>query len=81
VQIPYFGGVPLRQNSTEIEMATIEYWIQIENRPWDMSPHNIDRMTGRTMQQITLEGVVNRTNQILHVNPTPPLPAIAYFAA
>jgi len=34
-------------------MATIEYWIQIENRPWDMSPHNIDRMTGRTMQQIT----------------------------
>jgi plastocyanin len=34
-------------------MATIEYWIQIENRPWDMSPHNIDRMTGQTMQQIT----------------------------
>ncbi|MFL6602561.1 MAG: hypothetical protein ACJ8R9_14675 [Steroidobacteraceae bacterium] len=34
-------------------MATIEYWIQLENRPWDMSPHNIDRMTGRTMQQIT----------------------------
>lgn len=34
-------------------MATIEYWIQIENRPWDMSPHNIDRRTGQTMQQIT----------------------------
>jgi FtsP/CotA-like multicopper oxidase with cupredoxin domain/plastocyanin len=35
------------------ELATIEYWIRIENRPWDMSPHNIDRMTGQTMQQIT----------------------------
>jgi plastocyanin/FtsP/CotA-like multicopper oxidase with cupredoxin domain len=34
-------------------MATIEYWIQIENRPWDMSSHNIDRMTGQNMQQIT----------------------------
>jgi plastocyanin len=34
-------------------VVTIEYWIQIENRPWDMSPHNIDRMTGLTMQQIT----------------------------
>src|ERR1700686_3225377 len=34
-------------------MATIEYWIQIENRPWDMSPHNIDRMSGQNMQQIT----------------------------
>ncbi len=31
----------------------IEYWIRIENRPWDMSPHNIDRMTGQTLQQIT----------------------------
>jgi FtsP/CotA-like multicopper oxidase with cupredoxin domain len=34
-------------------VATIEYWIRIENRPWDMSPHNIDRMSGQTMQQIT----------------------------
>jgi hypothetical protein len=34
-------------------MATIEYWIRIENRPWDMSPHNIDRMSGQNMQQIT----------------------------
>ncbi|HEV7804817.1 MAG TPA: multicopper oxidase domain-containing protein [Solirubrobacteraceae bacterium] len=30
-------------------MAVIEYWIQIENRRWDSSPGNIDRMTGRSM--------------------------------
>jgi len=30
-------------------MATVE----IENNPWDVTPRNIDRMTGRTMQQIT----------------------------
>ena len=29
-----------------------EYWIQIENRPWDICPHNIDRMTGQTIQQV-----------------------------
>ena len=23
-------------------MATIEYWIQLENRQWDVSPNNID---------------------------------------
>ena len=27
-------------------MDTLEYWIQLENRPWDASPHSIDRMTG-----------------------------------
>jgi FtsP/CotA-like multicopper oxidase with cupredoxin domain/plastocyanin len=31
----------------------IEYWIQLENRPWDLSPHNIDRMTGQNMQAVT----------------------------
>jgi plastocyanin len=31
-------------------MATIEYWIQIENRPWDVSRHNKDRMTGQTLK-------------------------------
>jgi FtsP/CotA-like multicopper oxidase with cupredoxin domain/plastocyanin len=31
-------------------MAVIEYWIQLENRRWDASPGNLDRMTGRTMQ-------------------------------
>ena len=34
-------------------MSTIEYWIQIENNPWDVSPKNIDRMTGETIEQIT----------------------------
>ena len=30
-------------------MAVIEYWIQLENHPWDLCPNpkNIDRMTGR----------------------------------
>lgn len=27
-----------------------EYWIQIENRPWDVSPHNIDRLTGQDIK-------------------------------
>ena len=27
-----------------------EYWIQIENRPWDVCPHNIDRMTGEDIK-------------------------------
>ena len=31
-------------------MATREYWIQIENRPWDMMPNGIDRMTGDQKQ-------------------------------
>jgi len=29
-----------------------EYWIQIENRPWDACPHNIDRMTGQTLKDL-----------------------------
>jgi FtsP/CotA-like multicopper oxidase with cupredoxin domain/plastocyanin len=33
-------------------MADVEYWIQIENRAWDVAPNNIDRLTGRTMAQI-----------------------------
>jgi hypothetical protein len=32
-------------------MATVEYWIQIENHAWDLSPHNIDRMHGQTMEE------------------------------
>lgn len=27
-------------------MAIVEYWIQIENHPWDVSPNGSDRMTG-----------------------------------
>ena len=42
-------------------MALIEYWIQIENRPWDMSPHNIDRMTGQDMATITGKAPVMAT--------------------
>lgn len=33
-------------------MATIEYWIQIENHAWDVAPNNIDRITGEDMQMI-----------------------------
>jgi FtsP/CotA-like multicopper oxidase with cupredoxin domain len=33
-------------------MATIEFWIQLENHAWDVAPNNIDRMTGEDMQQI-----------------------------
>src|SRR5260370_361265 len=32
-------------------MANIEYWIQLENRPWDVSPNNIDRMSGQNLKQ------------------------------
>ena len=31
-------------------MATREYWIQIENRAWDMMPNGVDRMTGDRKQ-------------------------------
>jgi len=34
-------------------MANLEYWIQLENRAWDASPHNIDRMTGRSIKELT----------------------------
>jgi len=34
-------------------MAAIEYWIQLENRPWDSSPNNIDRMMGQDMKETT----------------------------
>jgi len=33
-------------------MATIKFWIQIENHPWDLAPNpqNIDRMTGMSIR-------------------------------
>lgn len=34
-------------------MSTKEYWIQLENHKWDMSPSNIDRMDGQTIVQKT----------------------------
>lgn len=27
-------------------MATLEFWIQLENHPWDVCPNGIDRLTG-----------------------------------
>ncbi len=30
-----------------------DIWIQLENRPWDTMPNNIDRMTGRNAHTIT----------------------------
>jgi FtsP/CotA-like multicopper oxidase with cupredoxin domain/plastocyanin len=30
-----------------------DIWIQLENRPWDASPNNIDRMMGQDMKEIT----------------------------
>ena len=29
-----------------------DYWIQIENRPWDAYPHNIDGMTGQNLTDL-----------------------------
>jgi plastocyanin len=34
----------------EVFMATLDYWIQLENRPWDVCPNNIDRMTGQKIK-------------------------------
>lgn len=34
-------------------MPTLEYWIQLENRAWDASPHNIDRITGLNIKDTT----------------------------
>ena len=31
----------------------MDIWIQLENRKWDTMPNNVDRMTGRTAQDIT----------------------------
>jgi plastocyanin len=42
-------------------MATIDYWIQLENRPWDASPHNIDRITGEDMKEVTGKDPVDVT--------------------
>jgi FtsP/CotA-like multicopper oxidase with cupredoxin domain/plastocyanin len=35
-------------------VPTIEYWIQIENHPWDACPNNIDRMTGQRINAASL---------------------------
>ncbi len=33
-------------------MANIEYWIQLENHPWDACPNGIDRITGETFTSV-----------------------------
>lgn len=42
-------------------MANLEFWIQLENRPWDASPNGRDRMTGQTIEQITGKAPVSVT--------------------
>jgi FtsP/CotA-like multicopper oxidase with cupredoxin domain len=34
-------------------MAIAECWIQLENKPWDTAPRNLDRLSGQTIQQAT----------------------------
>ena len=33
-------------------MATIEYWIQLENHAWDICPSGKDRMTGMDVEML-----------------------------
>jgi FtsP/CotA-like multicopper oxidase with cupredoxin domain len=33
-------------------VATIEFWIQLENHPWDACPNGIDRITGETFTSV-----------------------------
>lgn len=42
-------------------MATIEYWIQLENHAWDASPNNIDRLSGETIKDKTGDDPVEVT--------------------
>ncbi len=42
-------------------MPTLEYWIQLENRAWDASPHNIDRITGLNIKDTTGKDPVDVT--------------------
>ncbi len=37
-------------------MATIEFWIQLENHVWDICPSGKDRMTGLTVEQVSSQG-------------------------
>ena len=41
--------------------TTIEYWIQLENRPWDTCPNNIDRVSG---QPISVKPGDDPTNSV-----------------
>ena len=33
-------------------MADKEFWIQIEDRPWDACPNNFDRMHGASIEHV-----------------------------
>jgi plastocyanin/FtsP/CotA-like multicopper oxidase with cupredoxin domain len=43
-------------------MPTIDYWIQIENHPWDACPNNIDRMTGQKIDLASLPAAGGTSN-------------------
>jgi FtsP/CotA-like multicopper oxidase with cupredoxin domain/plastocyanin len=46
-------SIGIRTIHEEAAMATIEFWIQIENHPWDVCPtNNTDRMTGSSVQDV-----------------------------
>ena len=49
-------------------MATIEYWIQIENHAWDTVPRRFDRMTGQDFD--TGSVLVNLTSPVTHSSRT-----------
>ncbi len=51
-------------------MATKKFWIQIENNPWDMNPHNINRMTGATIAagDKTLEDLFSPVTLVTRAN-------------
>jgi hypothetical protein len=51
-------------------MAIINYWIQLENRPWDCSPHNIDRITGLDMKETTKMDPVDVSLKVLSTGAT-----------
>lgn len=42
-------------------MATTEYWIQLENHPWDACPNNNNRISGQDLKTITTQDPVDVT--------------------
>lgn len=61
----------------------VEYWIQIENGPWDLSLHDIDRITGRTTKQVkgSDKAMVRLTSVVAGTPPTWPSSSCAGQAA
>ena len=49
-------------------MATVEFWIQIENHAWDTVPHRFDRMTGQDFNSGSV--LVNLTSPVTHATRT-----------